>query len=46
VPPSEAARKFVERDADTLARRLVSREFVVAAAQVLHKRVPAGHRSS
>ena len=40
--PSEAACKFVERDADTLARRLVSGEFVVAATQILYKRVPGG----
>ena len=42
VRPSEAACKFVERDADTLARRLVSGEFVVAATQILYKRVPGG----
>jgi hypothetical protein len=38
--------EFVERDADTIAGRLVGGELVVAAAQVLHERVPSRDRLS
>ena len=42
----EAGREFVECDPDTVARAVLCGEFVVAAAQLLHERVPSRDRSS
>jgi hypothetical protein len=43
--PSETVGKFGERDADAIVCGNAGREFIVAAAQVLHEGVAAGHRS-
>jgi hypothetical protein len=40
--PLDGARKLLEGDTDSTVSRFVGTKFVVAAAQVLHERVPGG----